>query len=96
MKAAQEYISSLFDREFIPTGLKTALFVGSILFLINHGSALFRGEMSRERWISGSVTYLMPYLVNVYGQYASRRKLEQYLGRNVREKEFRRGQSSFK
>lgn len=85
MKALQGYISSLFDREFMPTGLKTALFVGSALFLINHGSALFRGEMNRERWISGGITYLMPYLVNVHGQYASRRKLEQSsLRRGVR------------
>jgi hypothetical protein len=96
MKAIQGYISSLFDREFIPTGLKTALFVGSALFLINHGSALFRGEMNRERWISGGITYLMPYLVNVYGQYASRRKLEQFLIRNGREKELRTSQASSK
>lgn len=77
MKALQLYISSLFDKEFITTGLKTALFVGSLLFLINHGSAFFRGEMNRERWISVGITYLMPYLVNIYGQHAYRRKLEQ-------------------
>lgn len=96
MKALQGYISSLFDPEFVPTGLKTALFVGTVLFLINHGSALFRGEMNRERWISGGFTYLMPYLVNVYGQYASRRKLEQSFSRGGREKELRKSQSSFK
>jgi len=84
MKAIQGYISSLFDREFIPTGLKTAFFVGSVLFLINHGSALFRHEMNRERWVSGGITYLMPYLVNVHGQYASRRKLEQSFQKGVR------------
>lgn len=76
MRAFQVYISSLFDKEFIPTGLKTAVFVGSILFLINHGFAFLRGEMNRERWISVGMTYLMPYLVNVYGQHAYRRKLE--------------------
>ena len=76
MKALRVYISSLFDKEFISTGLKTALFVGSILFLINHGFAFFRGEMNRERWISVGMTYLMPYLVNVYGQHAYRSKLE--------------------
>jgi hypothetical protein len=75
MKFLKQYILSLFDPEFIPTGLKTALFVGSLLFLINHGPALLRGEMTRERWISTIVTYAMPYLVNVYGQYSYRRKL---------------------
>jgi len=75
MERIKGYIASLFDPEFISTGLKTALFVGSLLFLINHGPALLRGEMSRERWISVLLTYAMPYLVNVYGQYSYRLKL---------------------
>lgn len=75
MKLLRQYVASLFDPEFIPTGLKTAVFVGSLLFLINHGPALLRGEMNRERWISVMITYTMPYLVNVYGQYSYRRKL---------------------
>ncbi|MBD2120134.1 MULTISPECIES: nitrate/nitrite transporter NrtS [Trichocoleus] len=72
MKGIKGYLASLFDKEFIPTGLKTALFVGSLLFVINHGSATLRGDMTRDRWISGALTYLMPYLVNVYGQHTSR------------------------
>jgi hypothetical protein len=75
MKGFKEYVASLLDPEFITTGLKTALFVGSLLFLINHGPALLRGEMTHERWISVAMTYVMPYLVNVYGQYSYRRKL---------------------
>ena len=75
MNAIKEYLGSLFDQEFMPTGLKTALVVGSLLFLINHGAAFWRGEMNFERWISGLLSYLMPYLVSVCGQYAYRRKL---------------------
>ena len=75
MKIINEYVVSLFDKEFIPTGLRTACFVGSLLFLINHGFAFLRGEMNHERWISVLMTYAMPYLVNVYGQYSYRRKL---------------------
>lgn len=75
MRMARGYILSLFDPEFIATGLKTAVFVGSLLFIINHGLALFRGEMNHERWLSAIATYAMPYLVNVYGQYSYRRKL---------------------
>jgi hypothetical protein len=75
MKGFKEYVTSLWDPEFVSTGLKTALFVGSLLFLINHGPAFLRGEMTRERWISAAMTYVMPYLVNVYGQYSYRHKL---------------------
>jgi hypothetical protein len=69
-----KYLVSLFDPEFVSTGLKTALVVGSILFIINHGLALSRGEMTTDRWISVLITYLMPYLVSVYGQYSYRSK----------------------
>jgi hypothetical protein len=75
MKMFKGYLVSLFDPEFLPTGFKTAIFVGSLLFFINHSPALLRGEMNRERWISALLTYAMPYLVNVYGQYSYRRKL---------------------
>lgn len=78
MKELKEYIGSLFDKEFALTGFKTAIFVGSLLFLINHGAAFLRGEMNRERWTSTLLSYLMPYLVNVYGQYAYRRKLSNH------------------
>jgi hypothetical protein len=72
----KKYLASLVDAEFIPTGLRTALVVGTLLFVINHGLALSRGEMTAERWISVSMSYLMPYLVNVYGQYSYRCKLD--------------------
>lgn len=75
MRMVKGYILSLFDPEFITTGLKTALFVGTLLFIINHGLALVRGEMTFDRWLSVIATYAMPYLVNVYGQYSYRRKL---------------------
>lgn len=75
MKVVKQYIASLVDPEFMPSGIKTAAFVGTLLFLINHGSAFLRREMTRERWISVVVTYAMPYLVNVYGQYSYRSKL---------------------
>jgi hypothetical protein len=75
MKDLRGYLRSLLDPEFIPIGVKTALLVGTTLFAINHGAALLRGEMSRERWLAALLTYGMPYLVNVYGQYSYRQKL---------------------
>jgi hypothetical protein len=65
------YFASLIDPKFLPTGVKVALVVGSILFAINHGTALVTGQMTRDRWMSGLLTYIVPYLVNVYGQYVS-------------------------
>ncbi|NEO03165.1 MAG: hypothetical protein F6K50_49990 [Moorea sp. SIO3I7] len=56
----------------MPTALRVALVVGSVLFVINHGSALLQGQMNRERWISGGLTYIVPYLVNIHGQYTIR------------------------
>ncbi|MDX2239187.1 MAG: nitrate/nitrite transporter NrtS [Leptolyngbyaceae cyanobacterium bins.302] len=75
MKNVWSYLASLLDPDFIPTGLRTALVVGSLLFGINHGLALLRGEMTVERWISVFLSYVMPYLVSVYGQYSYRRKM---------------------
>lgn len=72
MKASiRGYGASLVNPKFVPMGLKVALVVGSILFAINHGQALFKGQMSRDRWIAALLTYCVPYLVNVHGQYMS-------------------------
>ncbi|MBD2207156.1 nitrate/nitrite transporter NrtS [Calothrix sp. FACHB-1219] len=72
MKAVREYCLSLIDKELMPTAFKTAVVVGSILFVLNHGSATLKGQMSRERWISAALTYIVPYMVNIHGQYISR------------------------
>ncbi len=65
------YFASLRDPKFVPTALKVAVVVGSILFVINHGHALLKGKMERDRWISAGLTYLVPYFVNIHGQYIS-------------------------
>ncbi len=74
MTGFKGYILSLVNPKFISTGVKTAVVVGSMLFLVNHGLAFGRGEMTSDRWISVVLTYIMPYLVNVHGQYSSRRR----------------------
>jgi len=65
------YFASLIDPKFAPTALKVAVVVGSILFIINHGHALLNGNMGRDRWMSAGLTYLVPYFVNIHGQYIS-------------------------
>jgi hypothetical protein len=68
------YIKALFDSKLAPTALRVSLIVGSILFVINHGAALAKGEMTKSRWLSGLITYLVPYSVSIHGQDTSRRR----------------------
>jgi hypothetical protein len=72
MKSVKKFCAVLFNRDFMPTAIKVALIVGSILFLINHGYALVKGQMNPGRWFSASLTYIVPYIVNIHGQYVSR------------------------
>lgn len=68
----QGYFRSLVDPSLSPTALRVALLVGSVLFVINHGAAVLAGAMTRERWVAACLTYVVPYAVNIHGQYISR------------------------
>ncbi|NEP12098.1 MAG: hypothetical protein F6K14_18195 [Symploca sp. SIO2C1] len=78
MKSLKKFCVALFDKELMPMALKVSLVVGSILFTINHGSALVQGKMTSERWLSGLLTYLVPYSVNIHGQYTMRGRSGEY------------------
>ncbi len=69
-----DYFFSLFDPDLIPTAVRVSLVVGSTLFVINHGIALVQGKMSKPRWFAGAITYLVPYCVNIHGQWISSKK----------------------
>ena len=71
MKFLQGYCAALLDRKLMPSALKVAAVVGTI-FVVNHGSALVQVQMTRSRFVSGLLTYLVPYAVNIHGQYISR------------------------
>ncbi len=68
----KEFLLCVTDRELMPTAFKVSLIVGSILFTINHGSVLVKGQMTRERWIAGVLTYIVPFGVSLHGQCVSR------------------------
>jgi hypothetical protein len=72
MKFWQGYFASLISPQVMPTAFRVAIVVGSILFAINHGKALLDGQMSSDRWLSGGLTYIVPYLVNAHGQYVAK------------------------
>ena len=60
------------DRDLAPTALGVAISVGSLLLIINHGGAIVAGTMTRDRWLSAALTYLVPYCVNIHGQASNR------------------------
>jgi hypothetical protein len=72
MKQVKNYLASLTDPRLAKTAVQVALVIGSLLFTINHGAALVKGEMTKERWISAGLTYLVPYAVNIHGQFIAR------------------------
>lgn len=69
-KPSQTYWQSLRDPHYAPTALRVALMIGTLLFVINHGAALWQGQMTRQRWISAALTYIVPYGVSVHGQHS--------------------------
>ena len=59
---------------------RTALVVGTILALINHGQDLLGGQLS-PRWIIPMlVTYLVPFSVATYGQVQGKRQRDRQHG----------------
>ena len=77
MQPLKGYLIALVDISLMGTALKVSIVVGSMLFSINHGPALAHGKMTRDRWISGLLTYLVPYAVNIHGQYVARNQLSE-------------------
>lgn len=72
MKSTQGYLRALVNPKLMSTSLRVAALVGSVLFVINHGAAFKQGEMTRGRWLSAGLSYLVPYAVSIHGQYVSR------------------------
>lgn len=53
----------------------TALIVGSVLILINHGPAIISGEITRARLFQMCLTILVPYIVSTTSSVSTRREL---------------------
>ncbi|GAC1480214.1 MAG: hypothetical protein NVS2B12_35270 [Ktedonobacteraceae bacterium] len=62
------------ERDTLQRSIKTALVVGTILGLINHGQALFTGTFTPDQLIPTIVTYLVPFSVAMYGQVQGKRQ----------------------
>ena len=62
------YRQNLRNPNFVPTAVRVAVIVGSLLFTLNHGSALLKNDMNRSRWLSGFLSFVTPYMVSIYSQ----------------------------
>lgn len=71
-KQVRGYLASLINPSLAPTAIRVALVIGTLLFAINHGAALLKGQMNTDRWLSAGLTYIVPYCVNIHGQYVGR------------------------
>ena len=67
-------ITYFFRRDWFASAFKVALIVGTLLFIINHGSALYAHEMNFSRWCSAGLSYLVPYCVYIVGKVSNLRK----------------------
>ena len=62
------FLAVAIERGTVATSAKVALFVGSILVLINYGDRIFlRWDMHALDWVKIAVTYCVPYFVATYG-----------------------------
>lgn len=62
------FFAAATERDTVAASVKVALFVGSILALINYGDRIFlHYDMRVLDWIKLAVTYCVPYCVATYG-----------------------------
>lgn len=52
------------ERAVVLRAFKFALVVGAVLIAINHGDALWRGEVDARRLLKMGLTVLVPYVVS--------------------------------
>ncbi|MBD1876014.1 nitrate/nitrite transporter NrtS [Nodosilinea sp. FACHB-131] len=69
MEAVYGYLRALVTPPMASRAVRVAFVIGTLLFAINHGAAVRAGTMTRARWYSAGLTYLVPYAVSIHGQY---------------------------
>lgn len=62
------------ERDTLIRSIKTALVVGTILAIINHGQDLLTGHFSPQWVIPMCITYFVPFSVATYGQVQGKRQ----------------------
>jgi hypothetical protein len=67
-------IAYCLERDTLLFAMKLALVVGTILALINHGQAIFTGQLTFDRIIPILITYCVPFSVSMYSQVRGKRE----------------------
>lgn len=67
-------LSYILERDTILRSIKTALVVGSVLALINHGQQMLSGHFALAWVIPMLITYLVPFSVATYSQIQGKRQ----------------------
>ena len=59
-------LKDIFLRPVLLTAIRIAIVVGTILALINHGSAILAMDLNEVQLMQIGLTYLVPYAVSTY------------------------------
>ncbi|MFT5580707.1 MAG: hypothetical protein ACI9WS_003475 [Paraglaciecola psychrophila] len=71
------FLSTALTGQVVQPALRIALLVGSVLVLINHGSALLAGQLDSARLLQIALTYCVPYCVSTYSAVRAIRGMQQ-------------------
>jgi len=75
-----KFLTVALSNEVIVTALKLSLLVGTILALINHGSEILQGSLTKENIYQIALTNLVPYSVSTY---SSVKAIQKRVNRNI-------------
>ncbi|AUL97658.1 nitrate/nitrite transporter NrtS [Vibrio vulnificus] len=59
-----DFISTAKTPSILKRSIKVAAIVGTVLMMINHGDALFAGQVESERVLKILLTYMVPFCVS--------------------------------
>jgi hypothetical protein len=74
VRSARMWLRYCVERDTLARSLKTALVVGTVLAIINHGQQLLAGQFTPAWVVPMLVTYLVPFSVATYGQVKGKRQ----------------------
>ena len=70
------WLTLCFTKPVMKRASWTALIVGTILILINHGNAIFKGEVDSTRVFQMCLTVIVPYIVSTVSSVSTLLSLE--------------------
>jgi len=71
------FLNAALKPNVVRPALKIAFIVGTVLVLINHGSAVLAGQLDGPRLLQILLTYCVPYCVSSYSTVRAIKNIEQ-------------------